>query len=98
MVRRVAFYNNPEADAAGADKMRSYVEVRLANGRVISGQADFAKGSPQKPMTFDDAIDKFRGCAEYARLPKGKIDSVIAKVQRLETLEDMRGFTRILGV
>src|SRR5205823_1476291 len=50
MVARVDFYNNPDADAAGADKMRSYVDVRLTNGRTFSGQGDFARGSPEKPM------------------------------------------------
>jgi len=90
MVRRVDFYNNPEADAAGADKMRSYVEVRMKDGRVFSAQSDFAKGSPQKPMSFDDEIRKFRGCTDYAGLSKAKADRIISTVQGLEKVEDMR--------
>ena len=89
MIRRVDFYNNPEADAAGADKMRSYVEVRLKDGRVFSAQSDFAKGSPQKPMSFDDEIRKFRGCTDYAGLPKDKADRIISTVQRLEKVDNM---------
>jgi 2-methylcitrate dehydratase PrpD len=90
MLRRVDFYNNPAADAAGADKMRSIIEVRLKGGRVISGQADFARGSPQKPMTFDDAVEKFRACADYARLPGDKADRIVARVRGLEKVKDMR--------
>ncbi len=90
MVGRVDFYNNPEADAAGADKMRSYVEVRLADGRVFTGQGDFATGSPQKPMSFDDAARKFQGCAEFAELPRSKADRIVAAVQNLEAVADMR--------
>jgi len=89
MLRRVDFYNNPEADAAGADKMRSYVDVKLKDGRVFSAQNDFAKGSPQKPMSFDDAVQKFRGCTDFAGLSSSKADRIIATVQRLETVDSM---------
>jgi 2-methylcitrate dehydratase PrpD len=89
MLRRVDFYNNPQADAAGADKMRSYVEVRLKDGRVFSAQNDFAKGSPQKPMSFEDTVQKFRGCADFAGVSKSRADRIISTVQRLETVDNM---------
>src|SRR6185295_2045835 len=53
LLKRVEFYNSAEADAAGSDKMRSYLEVKLKDGKLLRTQADFAKGSPQKPMSFD---------------------------------------------
>jgi 2-methylcitrate dehydratase PrpD len=89
MLERVEFYNNPQADAAGADKMRSYVEVRLKDGQVFSAQNDFARGSPQKPMSFDDAVQKFRGCADFAGLPDSKADRIISTVQSLEKMDNM---------
>jgi 2-methylcitrate dehydratase PrpD len=90
MIKRVDFYNNPEADVAGPSTMRSYLEVKMRNGEVFSGQADFAKGSPLKPMSFDDAVVKFRGCTDLARLSKGKADRLIGTVKDLEMVEDMR--------
>jgi 2-methylcitrate dehydratase PrpD len=90
MVAKVEFYNNPDADAAGADKMRSYVEVRLADGQTFSGQGDFARGSPQKPMSFDDTVRKFQGCAEFAGLSQDKAERIVTAVQNLETVTDMR--------
>ncbi len=98
MLHRVTFYNAPEADAAGADKMRSLVEIALKDGKKFSGQADFAKGSPQKPMSFDDAVEKFQGCADYARLPKARAAEIVAQVKDLEGLKDIRGFVRSLAV
>lgn len=97
MLRHVTFYNNPEADAAGADKMRSIIDITLKDGRTFSGQADFAKGSPQKPMTFDDAVEKFQGCAEYARLPKARADEIVTLVKDLEKQTDIRTFVRKLA-
>jgi 2-methylcitrate dehydratase PrpD len=90
MLKRVEFYNNPDADAAGADKMRSFVEVTLKDGRTLSGQSDFAKGSPQKPISFEDEEQKFQGCAEYAKLSRVKADKIVESVKGLERVANMR--------
>jgi 2-methylcitrate dehydratase PrpD len=89
MIGRVEFYNHPHADAAGADKMRSYVEVTLKDGRVFPGQNDFAKGSPQKPMSFDDVVRKFRGCTDFAGLPESKAERIVSTVRELDTVDSM---------
>jgi 2-methylcitrate dehydratase PrpD len=90
MIRRIEFYNNPDADAAGADKMRSYVQVTLKDGRTFSGQNDFARGSPQKPMSFDDVTRKFLECTGYAKLPKDSAGRIIDAVKGIEKAGDVR--------
>src|SRR5262249_29611046 len=80
------FYNNPAADAAGLDKMRSFVEVTLKDGRTYSSAGDFAKGSPEKPMNFDDVTVKFLECADYARMPRASAVASIAQVGDLEKI------------
>src|SRR5207302_10981662 len=42
MIKRVNFYVDPEAEAAGYDKMTSILKIHLKDGRVIPGRADFA--------------------------------------------------------
>jgi 2-methylcitrate dehydratase PrpD len=98
LLRQVEFYNDPRADAAGVDKMRSYIEIKLKDGKTVTGMADFAKGSPQFPMSFADVADKFRDCAQYAGPPAKNADQVIAQVQHLEDLTDIRTLTRLLAV
>jgi 2-methylcitrate dehydratase PrpD len=98
MVAKVDFYNNPDADAAGADRMRSFVEVRLTDGRTFSGQGDFARGSPEKPMSFDDTVAKFAGCADFAGLPRDRAERIVSVVQSLETVPEMRTVFRGLFV
>jgi 2-methylcitrate dehydratase PrpD len=89
MVARVVFYDNPAADAAGLDKMCTYIDIRLKDGRTISGQADYGKGSPQDPVTFDDVVEKFHGCADYARFPSKAAAQVVASVRTLEASDDI---------
>jgi 2-methylcitrate dehydratase PrpD len=98
MIRRVEFYDNPAADAAGLDKMRTIIDLRLKDGRTLSGQIDYGKGSPQDPVTFDDVVDKFRGCAEYAHFPSAKAARVVSLVRGLEDLDDVGVLTRLLRI
>src|SRR5713226_6572010 len=88
MIGRVNFYVDPEAESAGFDKMTSLLRIHLKDGKVITGRADFAKGSPSNPMTFEEAAVKFRGCAEYAGCRKDKAEKIIAFVRSLDTASD----------
>jgi 2-methylcitrate dehydratase PrpD len=89
MIKRVHFHVDPEAERAGLDKMTSILKITLKDGKVLSGRAEFAKGSPANPMSYDEVADKFRGCAEFTKWPTAKTDAVIAAVKSLETLPDL---------
>jgi 2-methylcitrate dehydratase PrpD len=95
MIRRVRFYTDPEAEKAGYDKMTTILKITLKDGRTISGRADFAKGSPADPMSFDEVAEKFLGCAAFAEWPKSKADGVIKMVSKLEDLSDIRQLTAL---
>ena len=69
MIKRVNFYIDPEAENAGLDKMTSILRIHMKDGKVYSGRAEFAKGSPSNPMSYEEVADKFRGCAEFAKWP-----------------------------
>jgi 2-methylcitrate dehydratase PrpD len=93
MIKRVNFYIDPEAESAGLDKMTSIMKITMKDGKVYTGRAEFAKGSPSNPMSYEEAADKFRGCAEFAKWPTAKTEAVIAAVKSLETLSDMSKLT-----
>jgi 2-methylcitrate dehydratase PrpD len=97
MVKRINFYVDPEAESAGFDKMTSILKIHLKDGRVITGRADFAKGSPADPMTFEEAAMKFRGCAEYAEWPKAKAEKIIAFVRALDSASDVSALSPLLS-
>ncbi|MDB5822851.1 MAG: hypothetical protein JWR21_1555 [Herminiimonas sp.] len=86
MIEKIDFVVDAEAEAAGYHKMTTIIDIHLADGRTISGRADFGKGSPFEPMHYEDVADKFRENADYARFPSQQAESVIAMVRDLETL------------
>jgi 2-methylcitrate dehydratase PrpD len=97
MIDRINFYVDPEAESAGYDKMTSILKIHLTNGRVITGRADFGKGSPANPMSFDEAAAKFRGCAEFAEWPQVKAEEIVRFVRRLETAPDVSALSPLLS-
>jgi 2-methylcitrate dehydratase PrpD len=90
MLKRVNFYVDPEAEAAGFDKMTTIIKIHLKDGRVITGQADFGKGSPANPMSYDEVAEKFKLCAEYVKWPGEKTRQIVAFVKDMESATDMR--------
>jgi 2-methylcitrate dehydratase PrpD len=95
LLRRVRFYVDDEAERAGYDKMTTILKVHLDDGRTITGRADFAKGSPANPMTYEEVADKFRGCAEFARWPRARTAQIIDLVQRLEDVASVRRLAKL---
>ena len=97
MLRKVNFYKNKTAEAAGYDKMTTLIDIYLKNGKKISGRGDFGKGSPAIPMTYDEVADKFLGCAEFAKWPILKSKKIIKLVKDLENIRDVRILGKLLS-
>jgi 2-methylcitrate dehydratase PrpD len=97
MIRKINFYVDPQAESAGFDKMTSILNITLKNGKVITGQAAFGKGSPSNPMSFEEAADKFRGCAEFAEWPKAKTDKIISFIKALDSAPDISALSPLLS-
>src|SRR5690242_16628096 len=97
MIHRINFYVDPEAERAGYDKMTSLLKIHFKDGRVIAGRADFGKGNPADPMTFEEAATKFRGCADYAEWPKTKTEKTIDFVKALESAKDVDALSPLLS-
>jgi 2-methylcitrate dehydratase PrpD len=86
MIERIDFVIDERAEAAGYHKMTTYLDIALKDGHKISGMADFGRGSPAHPMSFDEVAVKFHECAEFARWDQSKAGKVVAMVRDLENL------------
>lgn len=95
MISRVRFYTDPDAEKAGYDKMTTILKITLKDGRSITGRADFGKGSPTNPMSYDEVAEKFLGCAAFAEWPTAKARQAIEMVRKLENVSDVRSLTAL---
>lgn len=98
MMKKIEFGVHPEAEAAGYEKMTTLIDIELADGRTISGRADFGKGSPANPMSDAEVADKFRECAAWGGLPAASAKKIISLVFNLESLKSTRELTRLLAI
>ncbi|MCG2592788.1 MmgE/PrpD family protein [Ramlibacter sp. XY19] len=86
MIEKVDFVVDAEAEAAGYHLMTTLIDIELANGKHVKGRADFGKGSPAMPMSYEDVAGKFRENAEFAKFPSSQAEQVISMVRELESL------------
>jgi 2-methylcitrate dehydratase PrpD len=98
LMKRIHFGVNPVAEAAGYDKMTTIIDIHMKDGRTISGRADFAKGSPANPMSFDEVVAKFTDCAGAAKWPASRSKAIVALVKRLEDVKDVRELTALCSM
>ena len=76
-----------EEDAEGSRP--SKVTIRLKDGRTISSQVDYAKGTAKKwPLTPEELRDKFINCARRALTEKAALEAA-AMIEKLETLDSV---------
>jgi hypothetical protein len=71
------------------------VTVTWADGRAGFETVRVAKGSPARPLTADERLEKVRACA--SALLADRFDAFVDLAGRLEALTDVRELTRLLG-
>jgi 2-methylcitrate dehydratase PrpD len=100
MIEKVDFVIDEKAEKAGYHKMTTIIDITLNDGRVIHGEADFGKGSPANPMSYDDVANKFRENADHAGLKRAAADEVVALVHDLDkqpSIERLMGLVATVG-
>jgi 2-methylcitrate dehydratase PrpD len=97
MIGRVDFVVDAEAEAAGYDKMTTLIDIELADGRTLSGRADFGRGSPAMPMSYEEVAAKFHENAAFAGFPQQRAQEVVAMVRELESLSSVAALMEVLA-
>ena len=95
MIRKVHFGVNPIAEAAGYNKMTTIIDIKLKDGRTIAGRADFGKGSPANPMSYDEVAAKFTDCASFVKWPPAKAKAIVDMVRHFEDIPNVRSLTTL---
>lgn len=89
LIEKVDFVVDDDAEAAGYHLMTTIIDIELKDGRKISGRADFGKGSPAFPMSYDEVAEKFRENAAFAGVSRERADRIVALVRDLERLPNL---------
>jgi 2-methylcitrate dehydratase PrpD len=95
LMAKVAFSAYGKSEP-GYSNVTTLISVEMNDGRRFSLRADYGKGNPLLPMSFNDLAEKFRGCADYAHWPSSHSEEAIAIVRDLENVSDIRTLTRLL--
>jgi 2-methylcitrate dehydratase PrpD len=98
MIKKVDFGVDPEAEAAGFHKMTTIITITLTDGRVIRGCADFGRGSPAMPMSYEEVAEKFRENCEFAKFDSKKASQVVELVRGIEKVASIRELTALLSI
>lgn len=92
LARRVAVV----ADTPGPAVAEPTVEVRLANGRTLSGKVDVAKGAADNPLSDDEIRAKFRSLATPA-VSDSTASEIADFVAGIESAPTVAPLLRMLG-
>ena len=86
---------DPEIDSLFPKVKRAIVTVTTQDGRSFSRQEDFAKGSPERPLSDEDVVDKFRSNAAHAMTAKA-MDRIVDATFGLERFKATGEYVRCL--
>jgi 2-methylcitrate dehydratase PrpD len=96
LARRVEVAADPTMNLKNYDRSASDVAVLLKDGRTFRESVTAHHGDARNPASRDELVGKFTFLARDT-LGDGKVQQVIATVERLDDVEDIGELTRCLG-
>ena len=72
--------------------------VTLRDGQVLHNRRDAAIGSPERPLSRTQQLDKFNHCLDHAARPfdGSRREAIISHIDQLEALDDVRNLVDLL--
>lgn len=96
VAEKISMALDPSLVETAAGSRPAKVTVKLSDGRVLSQQLDFARGTPKKPMTEAELRAKFITCAARV-LTSEQIQRTADLIEGLEGLEDIGELCELLA-
>jgi 2-methylcitrate dehydratase PrpD len=97
MMNRVDTVFDQAIEARGFEKMRSIVEVDLADGRKLSQPSDERyRGGPERPFTRAELHEKFTDCAGLVLSPE-RIRGALELLESVEQIKNVRELAQALA-
>jgi 2-methylcitrate dehydratase PrpD len=96
MMPRVTNVFDQKIEAQGFDKIRSVIEIDLADGRtIVQASDDRYRGGPEKPFTREELREKFTDCAQLTLGPAA-ITRALEVIENVDRIKDVTELVRAL--
>jgi 2-methylcitrate dehydratase PrpD len=96
LAAKVKLVPDAEADKLSPKTKTTFVDVTLRDGRILSSRVDYCKGEPENFLSRTEIRHKFK-TAGAGVLSDQRLDEVIGTAESLESLNDLRRFTKLLA-
>lgn len=88
MLPRMIVQVDPELERMGYQHVRTRVKVTTRDGQEFSGEAEWAKGYPQKPLPPAELEAKFLECAQTV-LSQGQAEEALDAIKSLDSMSSV---------
>lgn len=100
LATRVRSWVDPQVcfDDVGKACTAARIQVKTKDGNTYAERVDYPKGSPDKPMTKDELVEKFFDCSELLAKPIDRVnlEQVVDLVLGLEKIDDATRIIKLL--
>lgn len=72
------------------------MQIRLRDGRVLGARVEHFRGAPERPLTRDEVVDKYRACATMV-LDPARVERARQMIENLEDVADAAELAALLA-
>lgn len=94
LLDKIKVVANPEIDALFPKVKRAIVTIKTSKGE-FKKQEDFAKGQPERPLSEEELVSKFKANSEKKISPSG-MEDIIKATQELENIDEIGEYMELL--
>lgn len=94
LLDKIKIVANPEIDALFPKVKRAIVTIKTSQGE-YKKQEDFAKGQPERPLSEEELISKFKANSEKKMSPS-RMDDIIKATKELENINEIGEYMKLL--
>ncbi|MBA7551267.1 hypothetical protein ES705_43806 [subsurface metagenome] len=94
LLDKIKVVANPEIDALFPKVKRAIVTIKTSQGE-YKKQEDFAKGQPERPLSEEEIISKFKANSEK-KISFSRMETIIKATQELENINEIGKYMELL--
>jgi len=95
LLDKIKVIANPEIDALFPKVKRAIVTIKTPK-REFKKQEDFAKGQPERPLSEEELVSKFKANSEKKMSPS-RMEDIIKATQELENIHEAGEYMKLLA-